>query len=133
MKDFVTAIRDHMKDRMKEYVPVMNRLDGTENWFQTEVIIGGVKAGYDITVWKKKNYDSDVVLNLNGKKIGIELKMYRKGGGDIVYWAKKQHPDAHYYLILHEPSSYIENIIIRTTMPVFEKWSITLIQGKQKP
>ncbi len=102
MEQLLSILRDHFETQLKRIQRVIYWVDGFESWIQTEVMVAGHNAGYHITTKGKMEHDSDLVIYSPSGRIGIEIKHWRWGMADTLNPAFIQHPNADYYLFLHE-------------------------------
>jgi len=110
---------------------------GFESWIQIEAIAALWEAGYMTTTTGKIEHDADFIIVIYGRKIGIELKHWRKFMSDTLTPAVTQHPGADYYIFLHQlPCEFFENskkmVNYYKTLPVWNDWYISLLSTEKE-
>ena len=101
---------------------------GHENWFQNELLIALNRAGLDTKTLSKKGKDADLVIETEGKNIGIELRTTVKGRTPRLIKALSQHKNAEIYLFLTQISQTAPAAEIELDYSTIEK--IEQILGK---
>ena len=101
------TITEYMKDRVGTLEFAKDYFDGFEYWFQIEVIAALQKGGIVTTIKDKMEFDSDIVIEIDSNRFGIELKAFKSSHSGDVIKSSFKHKRADYYLIISEKSDKI--------------------------
>ena len=93
-------------------------IDGIENWFQTETASELLNNGANVTVWGKRDYDADLIVDGNG----VELRCQQNYGSNMLTKAITiDHQRAEYYLFLHVAVIDITTRALQVPNPIYHQ------------